>query len=230
MRENLRLIAAGLSLLVVVGCGETATAPQATSTQKLSATAPKFDYNWGGAFGDQYSSFVVTSAGGTYSAGSFDVSFPANAVCDPDLSSYGAGTWDSSCVPLKRSIRVTAQVRLGFTGVAIDFSPDIRFVPGKVVTLSTDMYAPFIRANRAFFARNPQALRSMALYYSPNIGGTRVADYITDPSLVTHIDLSTGRVWRRVKHFSGYSATSGDSCEPSPGDPDCISMDGEGAF
>ena len=226
MRENLRLIAAGLSLLVVVGCGETATAPQAASTQKLSATAPKFDYSFAGTFGDQYSSFVVTPSGGTYAAGSFNVSFPANAVCDPDLSSYGEGTWDSSCVPLGRAIRVSAQVRLGASGVAIDFSPDIRFVPGKVVTLSTDMYAPYIRANRDFFARYPQALRPLALYYSPTIGGNRVADYLSDPSLVTHIDLSTGRVWRRVKHFSGYSVTSGDACEPSPGDPDCIEVGG----
>jgi hypothetical protein len=226
MRENLRLIAVGLSLLAVVGCGETATAPQTTSAQKLSAAAPKFDYSVAGAFGDQYASFVVTSAGGTYSAGSFTVNFPANAVCDPDLSSYGEGTWDSSCIPLSRAIRVTAQVRLGAAGIAIDFSPDIRFVPGKIVTLSTDMYAPYILANRSFFAAYPQALRPLALYYSPTIGGTRVADYLSDPSLITHVDLTTGRVWRRVKHFSGYSATSGEACDPSPGDPDCIMTDG----
>jgi hypothetical protein len=53
-----------------------------------------------------------------------------------------------------------------------------------------------------------------------------VADYLSDPSLVTHVDLNTGTVWRRVKHFSGYLMGSGESCEPSPDFPECIAVDG----
>ncbi len=82
-----------------------------------------------------------------------------------------------------------------------------------------------IRSNQSFFASNPSTLRPLALDYSPTLGGDAVADYVSDPSLITHIDLTTGRIWRRVKHFSGYSQTNGLPCDPSPDDPDCIEVD-----
>jgi hypothetical protein len=31
-------------------------------------------------------------------------------------------------------------------------------------------------------------------------------------------------VWRRIKHFSGYSLSSGAPCEDTAGDPDCVVM------
>lgn len=225
MRENLRLIAAGLSLLVVVGCGENATAPQATTTRSLSASAPAFDYGRSGfGFGDQVSSFTVTSAGGTYNVGGlFDINFPANSICAED-GSYAAGNWDAACAVRKSSVKITATVRITSAGLSVDFSPELRFVPSKTVTVSTDLFSSFIRSNRFYFSRNPEALRVFALYYMPTMGADAVADYISDPSLVTHIDLSTGLVWRRVKHFSGYSATTGRMCDPGPGDPDCIDV------
>jgi hypothetical protein len=226
MRENLRLISVGLSLLIVAGCADNSTAPQASAKRSFAPEAPAFDYSSGGSFGDSRSTFNVGADGGTISVGGlFNVNFPAGSICDPDLSSYGEGTWDSSCVTLNRSIQITSTVRLTASGLAVDFQPALRFAPGKVVTISTDIFAPVIRANRDFFARNPSALRALALYYSPFLGGSRVPDYIGDRSLVTHIDLQTGRIWRRVKHFSGYSLTSGEACNPSPDDPDCIEVE-----
>jgi hypothetical protein len=226
MRENLRLISVGLSLVIVAGCSDTSTAPSAPAQRSLAPAAPAFDYSSGGSFGDARSSFTVGASGGTRSvAGLFNVNFPAGSICDPDLSSYGEGTWDSSCVALARDIQITATVRLTSTGLAVDFAPELRFVPSKVVTVSTDIFAPVIRANRDYFSRNPSALRPLAMYYSPFLGGARVPDYIRDPSLVTHIDLQTGRIWRRIKHFSGYSVTTGEPCNPSPDDPDCIEVD-----
>ena len=228
MRENLRLIAAGLSLLVVVGCGESTTAPQATANHKLSVSgAPSFDYgNAGFGFGDQSTTFTVTSNGGSFNVGGlFNVNFPANSICSDD-GSYAAGDWEASCAPRKTPLRITATVRLTSAGLAIDFSPDIRFVPSQTVTVSTDVFGPFIRANRSYFVSHPAALRPFALYYTPTLGASTVADYISDSSLITHIDLTTGRVWRRVKHFSGYSATTGEPCDPAPGDPDCVQTDG----
>jgi hypothetical protein len=49
-----------------------------------------------------------------------------------------------------------------------------------------------------------------------------VSDAALDASLVTHINLNTGVVWRRVKHFSGYSQAAGTPCDPSPTNPDCV--------
>lgn len=228
MRESFRFLTAGLSLMILVGCSENTVAPTAATTHTMSAaSAPRFDYNYAGSWGDQSTSFVATPAGGTYAVnGLFNITFPAGSICDPDLSTYGEGTWDTSCVPLNRAIRITATTRLSGGGMAVDFSPELRFVPTSQVVISTDVFAGFIKANRAFFAANPWALRPLALYYSPTLGGSTVADYISDYSLVTHVNLSTGRVSRRVKHFSGYNITSGQACDPAAGDPDCIQVDG----
>lgn len=228
MRENLRLLSVGLSLMIVAGCSDTSTAP--VSQRSFSPAAPAFDFSSGGAysFGDGRQTFTVGANGGSYNvAGLFNVNFPAGSICDPALSSYGEGTWDSSCASLGRNIQVTATVRLTAGGLAVDFQPELRFAPNKVVTISTDLFAPMIRANREFFAKYPSTLRPLAMYYSPFLGSSRVPDYVSDRSLVTHIDLVTGRIWRRVKHFSGYSVTTGEACNPSPDDPDCIQIDGD---
>ena len=47
----------------------------------------------------------------------------------------------------------------------------------------------------------------------------------TDPSVATLRDPLTGRVYRRVKHFSGYTVGA-DGCDPT--DPTCAG--GDGAF
>jgi hypothetical protein len=227
MRESFRIICVGLSLLIVAGCSDSSTSPSAPATRSLSASSPSFDYSGGQSWGDDNDNFTISPNGGSYSVnGLFNVNFPAGSVCDPDLSSYGEGQWNNSCVTLTRGIRITATVRVTSAGVAVDFQPALRFAPDKQVTISTDIFAPAIRANREYFSRNPSALRPLAMYYSPFLGANRVADYISDPSLVTHVDLRTGKVWRRIKHFSGYSATTGQPCNPADGDPDCIEVDG----
>ena len=48
------------------------------------------------------------------------------------------------------------------------------------------------------------------------------ATVLRDASLITNVDLVTGRVWRRIKHFSGYSVLSGLECVVSELDPDCV--------
>jgi hypothetical protein len=223
MRQTRRVFSLGLSLLIATACSDTATTPKAVALS--SPSAPAFDYA-GTTVGDLTSTFNITPSGGTYSVASlFNLSFSPGAVCDPDLSTYGEGTWDSSCVPLKRSVKVTATVRQNTGGVAVDFSPSLRFVPGSQVSMYTDMFANTITANRDYYNANPSALRALALYYAPYLGATAVADYLSDASLVTHISLSSGRVWRRIKHFSGYMAGSGEECNPSPNVPDCVAVD-----
>lgn len=227
MHFDRRFFVAGAALIAAAACSE----PSATPTGlAASRTAPAFDYSGSGAYGTQSSSFTVTSKGGSFSLGGvFTVNFPNNSICDPDLSSYGPGEWDRSCVTLgDRAVNITATVLLTPNGAAVDFSPALRFAPEKVVTISTDIFASTILANKAYYQANPSALRPLAIYYSNRLGSAGIADYLSDPTLVTHIDLTTGRVWRRVKHFSGYSQTSGLACNPSPDDPDCIEIQGDG--
>jgi len=191
------------------------------------SAAPAFDYSGGGRFrfADVRTSFTVGPQGGSFAINRLiNVDFPAGSICDPDASTYGPTEWDSDCVALTRSITITATTRLSANGMAVDFQPDLRFVPNKQVILSTDLFAKTLRSNRWYFSQSPSSVRGLALFYSPSLGATAVADYLSDPSLVTHVDLESGRVWRRVKHFSGYVGGSGAACNPSAGDPDCVAV------
>lgn len=227
MRQYFKLLAASLPLLAAAACSDVSTSPQTPAARSLSANAPAFDYSGGGrfGFGDLHTSFTVSPNGGSFAINSLaNVSFPAGSICDPDLSTYGAGEWDNSCVTLTRSIRITATTRLTSNGMQVDFEPKLRFAPDKEVILSTDLFASTLRTSRGLFSAAPALLRPLAMYYSPSLGAEPVADYVSDSSLVTHVDLKNGRVWRRVKHFSGYYQGSGAACAPGPNDPDCIAI------
>lgn len=227
MRFTVRSFVALAGMLTAAACSEPTAAPR-TSAPTVADRVPSFDVSSFARTMSQSSDFTVTSNGGSFGvAGLFTVNFPAGSVCDPDRSSYGPGEWDKACVLLAggQSIAVHATVSVTGAGLAVDFQPTLRFSPDAQVTVSTDVFAPILTANREYFSRNPSALRPLAMYYAPALGAATVADYLSDPSAVTHINLQTGRVWRRVKHFSGYSITSGEACDPSPGDPDCVSTD-----
>lgn len=225
MRQFFRIIAVSVPILVAAACSDTLTSPQA-AVRSLSA-APAFDYSGGGRFrfGDRRVSFTVTPEGGSFAINKLvTVDFPANAICDPAVSTYGPSEWDNACITLASPITITATTRLTATGMQVDFEPNLRFSPDKQVTLSTDLFANTIRSNRSYFASFPSLLRPLAVYYSPNFGADAVADYESDSTVVTQIDLTNGRVWRRVKHFSGYLMGSGRSCDPAAGDPDCVAV------
>jgi hypothetical protein len=68
--------------------------------------------------------------------------------------------------------------------------------------------------------------RKWGIFYSGTIDGHPVDDASVDPSIDTIIDFSTGRISRRVKHFSGYSIMTGAECTVSPDDPFCVERTG----
>ena len=228
MRASVRWLFAGAAMIVAAACGESATSPRAAAPKGLSPKAPAFDYSSTPfQLGFAQQDFTVSSAGGTFSiAGLYTLNFPANSVCDPARSTYGATEWDNACTTLDdgQAIKIHATIALSSSGLAIDFSPALRFSPATQVTISTGIFAPLIKANRDYFAKNPSALNPLAMLYAPALGAVGSSDYSRDASLVTHIDLSTGLIWRRVKHFSGYSMTTGEACEPAPDNPDCVEV------
>ena len=121
---------------------------------------------------------------------------------------------------------MTATYGFNNGGPVIDFSPELRFSPSTNVTLSTSLYASILTSGRGYFEHNPSALRFFGMYYVPSLGSKIVTDAASDPSLVTHVNLTTGLVWRRIKHFSGYSVATGLACDPSPDNPDCVDSGG----
>jgi hypothetical protein len=175
--------------------------------------------------------FDIPVSGATVALGDrFTLNFPANSVCDPTSSSYGMGHWDEDCIPNDRAVSITAKIWVNEDRVVVDFSPSLRFVPTAVVTISTNLFAPIL-AGRVDLAATPGALSQYELLFSPDGGTTKVreAGLLNDPSLKTHIDLTTGFVWRRLKHFSGYVGAFGEPCTPAyEGDPNCVWVDDGG--
>lgn len=215
-------------MIVAAACGESATSPTSARPKALSPNAPVFDYTaTSSSLGFYQQDIVVTPAGGTFNVGGlYSLNFPANSVCDPSRSTYGPTEWDNPCTTLDdgQAVKITATISLTASGLAVDFSPALRFSPATQVTISTNIFAPVIKANRDFFAKNPSALNPLAILYAPSLGVTGSSDYARDASIITHVDLTSGLIWRRVKHFSGYSMTTGEACEPAPDNPDCVEV------
>jgi hypothetical protein len=223
-----RIAIAGFVLAGVAGCADLTTSPtQAKSRAFAPGRGPSLDYDGPSRFaGFRSTTFTLTSAGGSFDIGDvYTLRVPANAVCVLD-SAYGEDAWDQPCTTLADGDSVSVTATYGFvgSGPVVDFWPDLRFEPNQQVTLSTDVFAPLLTTFRDFFETNPEWLQYFGIYYTRDFGTTRVADAAIDPTLRTHINLASGRVWRRVKHFSGYSQASGKACEPSPNDPDCIAI------
>ena len=230
-RPSTRIAVAGaiVAALMIGGCSES-TAPTASARGIRVGADGRPDLRPVALFGGpRTTSFTITAAGGSFDVGLFTVNFPANSVCDPNVSSYGPGTWDAPCVTLGANDAITVKATYGFTlagGPVVDFTPALRFSPKTSVTISTDIYAPVLTFFKSYFLSNPDALRFFGVYYTPDFGTTAFTDAGFDASQQTHVNLTTGSVWRRIKHFSGYNVSSGLPCDPSPDDPDCIDTGG----
>jgi hypothetical protein len=200
--------------------------PSGSGLRNGPADRPSLDYNSGALFSGQRStSFTVTSAGGAFQVGGlFALYFPANSICDPTKSTYGPGTWDDQCDTLAdgQSVTITATLTFTNSGLNVDFAPALRFNPNTKVIISTTLYADALTSNSGYFAAHPSALHTLGIYYQSAPWAKGQTDAARDGSLVTHVNLKNGIVWRRIKHFSGYNVYTGLPCDPSPDDPDCI--------
>ncbi|GAC1479082.1 MAG: hypothetical protein NVS1B4_23360 [Gemmatimonadaceae bacterium] len=185
------------AVLAAAGCRDVATAPRAPSARfvTIGEAGP---VTWDGTSYE----FVVTPAGGRFVLGPTAVSFPAGSICDPLTSGYGPTTWDAPCTPLTTPVAIHAVIRQAGDSSTVDFSPALRFVPATApdgyVTIT--MTLPHVAGD----APTP----SVAIDWLPVVGGARVSERASDPTLVP-ILLTGGAATRRIKHFSGYIISTG---------------------
>ena len=186
---------AALCVAVLSGCADPAAPVAAPDAVRNGATLEV------GQVG--VTVFTVGQWGGKYNlAGGHVVSFAANAICDPLLSSYGPSTWNSSCTPARLPVTITARSWIDANGRArVDFSPDLRFQP----TTS----APS-RVMLQLKDRGASLDPSAALLYCPNVGEC-YDESVSDASLATRRDSKGAWIYRYVKHFSGYNVGTGRS-------------------
>ena len=122
------------------------------------------------------------------------IDIPADAVCALATSGYGAGTWNNACSPEKQLVTLTITIKgSNSQHPSLSFSPAMRFNPTRNVQLF--MYAPSVKKDDA---------KNWWMFYCPDHGKC-IDESLTDNSLDTFIDHRDKMLFRRVKHFSGYT-------------------------
>ena len=184
--------------LVLSACSaDTGTAPQqqvsAKSTPSMfvpTAAAKELI----GVVDGTYTFTVDPTKDQSLNLGPNHLDIPAYGICDLRFSGYGPTFWNRSCQPQVQPLLLTAIVRNSASDhPSIDFYPAMRFNPYKTVQLY--MYAPNVSINDAI---------NWKMLYCPDLGGC-YDESLTDASLVTKIDYTNNVLFRRVKHFSGYT-------------------------
>jgi len=228
MRRNTLPLLVGAAAALAVACRDSTVAP-ARNSNSLSASASPLDSKSG--FNQNRTllgTIELSPNGGTYHVGDFDVVIPAGAVCDPATAKYGAKHWDQDCKPANRSITVQVTAQRHGQDVSVDFQPDIRFRPSAGwAVIQTSAYGGLLTSSsiRQLSPTSP-FFQNFAILYVPTGTSSHIDEVQStgDLTMVTHVDLRTGVVWRRVKHFSGYLVVSGTSCGVTPTgapDPSC---------
>ena len=191
---------ATIGLLVASGmllgaCAGEVTAPRAASNEATSMFVPSDAAK--ALIGVADGTYTVTfdpKRDETFALGPNKLVIPADAVCDLKSSGYGPDQWNRNCKSEKGPITLTVTIK-GAASVhpSIDFAPAMRFNPDKTVQLF--MYAPHVSTTDA---------KNWLMAYCPDRGKC-VDESLTDASLVTSIDREHNMLFRRVKHFSGYT-------------------------
>ena len=130
----------------------------------------------------------------SFSLGPNHLDIPANAVCNLVTSGYGPAYWNHGCSPQTLAVTLTVVIKnAASSNPSVNFYPAMRFNPDKNVRLF--MYAPNVSSTDA---------KNWLMFYCPDIGKC-VDESLTDSALATYIDYSSNVLFRRVKHFSGYT-------------------------
>ena len=199
-----RILPSLAAAALLAACSDSATAPLAptdapsrgttttsTSTGTSGSTSSSSSSTGGDTSRVSFSYGPNTSV--TVRVGAHKVVFPTNAVCDPATSGYGPTYWDKSCQALTKYITFQAKAWTDAAGrPQIRFSPDVRFVPAKTVTLY--LYDKVAAQDPAF-----------RFGWCPSTGTGCVDESKTDASLIPKRDATGGYLYGRIKHFSGYT-------------------------
>jgi hypothetical protein len=130
----------------------------------------------------------------SFALGPNHLDIPAKSICNLVTSGYGAAYWDQPCTPQTMPVTLTVVIANAASDhPSINFFPAMRFNPSKTVQLF--MYAPKV---------TPTDAKNWLMSYCPDLGAC-FDESINDTSLATVIDYNHDVLFRRVKHFSGYT-------------------------
>jgi hypothetical protein len=195
-----------LTAMLVAGCADNAIAPSAAGTSDVTLPGGGASAALTGTDTIRFTFRIDPARSITYQLGAGNtITFPAHSLCALN-STYGGGQWDKPCELATSPVTIYTKAWLDRYGYAhVDFDKHIRFVPtsnpaGWVILSLYDygaMTTPWTKIN----------------YCPSSQASSCIDESITDPSVATVKDPVTGKLIRRVKHFSGYSLTSGRDSE-----------------
>jgi hypothetical protein len=126
---------------------------------------------------------------------------PANVVCDPATSGYGAAFWDTRCARATQPIQVTATWTTRSGRPAISFSPHVRFVPSQNQNQWVELS---LRDTKGI---KPD--RYYTILWFDEETRRWVDESQADPTLRARTSQSGNLITRRLKHFSEFALWSG---------------------
>ena len=192
--RSLKLLPIALTA-VFAACGDSTVSPTAPAVEN----GPRFTVTIDNMATDLSSAdFTVTSTGGVFRMGPHAVYFPGQSICDPATSTYGLTEWDKPCNAAINPVRIHAELRTVGGYEWVEFTPALRFVPGKWV---------MIYMHSAALASGQNA--PLKILWAPVTGALGIDESLTDPTLLTRTWPTYGIVYRRIKHFSGYQVSAG---------------------
>ena len=180
---------------MLAACSENATAPQlsepAAAVQgSMQDLGPGDTVRFSITLNPRNTTTTVNLGSGN------SILFPAGSLCAPN-STYGPTEWDKPCNVATSSVTVNVTAFLDQNGKPrIDFDKHLRFVPGTTVLIQ---FADLQASLDPFFN----------ILYCPSITTGCYDESKLDPSLITVRNPITGKVTRRIKHFSGYNVAAG---------------------
>jgi hypothetical protein len=205
----IRGVVSMVALAALAACGDVVAPVGTPDTGPVLASIDRF----GRANADVIVNFMapdslsadltVTPTGGWFRLGNHGIFFPGHAICDPATSSYGVGHWDEPCTALDAPIEIHAEVRTQDGRSWVDFTPALRFAP---TADSAQWVQIYLYSDGAY---DPEHLPEMNILWSQGIGDVGVDESVDDVTLRTFVDPDAGIAFRRIKHFSGYSVSSG---------------------
>ena len=185
-RSNVLLV---VSTLLLAACAGETTSPKPVRSAPVEATKALV-----GVVDGVYTYTINPNVSNTLLLGASRLTLPEHAICRLATSSYGPDSWNRECDEEQGPVTITAVVRNAQTNSpSIEFSPAMRFSPDRNVQL-------YLKVD------NAATLSSMSkvLYCGP-FSMLCTDESLSDSSLRTTIDVTNNTVFRRIKHFSGYT-------------------------
>ena len=219
MRRYVPILIAGIAL-IVAGCSDTTSPANPVALKRVGDQSYSVRGDGRPAESDAISTtFIIKAAGNQVRLGEFTLTFDPGAVCAL-TSGYGEAYWNQDCRPHGRDLRMTAKIFTSNNKSYVEFYPDIRFDPAKNVVVS-------VMRPEIIHDLSKREMRVYDLWYTKRKGNDRVFvdEAWNDEAMRTQYDSQTGRVWRRIRHFSGYVVHVGN-CTNNSTDSSCNSSGG----